>query len=328
MSLVVTFGELMLRLTTPGHERFAQATSLHVDFGGAEANVAVTIAQLGGSAAFVSKLPDNELGQRAIDELQRCGVYTPHIARGGDRLGLYFLEHGASQRPSKVIYDRTHSSLADSSPADFDWLRIFEGADWFHWSGITPALSPQCAEITEQAASTARQLGMTVSFDMNYRAKLWSPEKAASVLVPMMKYVDLCIVGPGEASSIFGIEAGSDEALAAALAAEFGFGTVAITQRKATGASTTTFSALLYAGEECHSSRRHEIGIVDRVGAGDALTGGLILSLVRGDAPGKAIEFAVAAGALKHTIPGDFALLTLSEVEALASGRDGGRVQR
>ncbi len=328
MSLVVTFGELMLRLTTPGHERFAQANSLRIDFGGAEANVAVTIAQLGGQASYVSKLPDNELGQRAIDELQRCGVYTPHIARGGERLGLYVLEHGQSQRPSKVIYDRTHSSLATADPGDFEWRRILSGAEWFHWSGITPALSPQCARITEDAAAAARQLGLTVSFDMNYRAKLWSPEKAAEVLIPLMKHVDVCIVGPGEASSIFGIEALSDEALAAALASEYGFGTVAITQRKTTSASTTSFGALLYAAETCHVSRRHEIEIVDRVGAGDAMTGGLIFSLLRGDDPEKAVEFGVAAGALKHTIPGDFALVTLAEVEALAEGRDGGRVQR
>jgi len=328
MSLVVTFGELMLRLTTPGHERFAQSTSFHIDFGGAEANVAVTISQLGGHASFVTKLPDHELGQRAIDELQRCGVYTPFIARGGERLGLYFLEHGASQRPSKVIYDRTHSSLAAADPADFDWRRIFEGASWFHWSGITPALSPQCAQTTLEAASTARELGLTVSFDMNYRAKLWSADKAADVLTPLMKYVDVCIVGAGEAASIFGLEAGSDEALASALSAEFGFGTVAIPQRQTTSASSTSFGALLYAAESCHVSRRHEIAIVDRVGAGDAMTGGLILSLLRGDEPAKAVEFGVAAGALKHTIPGDFALLTLAEVEALASGRDGGRVQR
>jgi 2-dehydro-3-deoxygluconokinase len=328
MSLVVTFGELMLRLTTPGHERFAQATSLHVDFGGAEANVAVLVAQLGGQATFVTKLPDHELGQRAIDELQRCGVYTHHIARGGDRLGLYFLEHGASQRPSKVIYDRTHSSLADADPADFDWPRVFEGASWFHWSGITPALSARCAQITEEAAAAARALGLTVSFDMNYRAKLWTSERAAEVLTPLMKHVDVCIVGPGEAASIFGLEAGSEEALAATLSAEFGFRTVAITQRKATSASSTNFGALLFAGGSCHTSRRHEVGIIDRVGAGDALTGGLIYSLSRGDEPAKAVEFGVAAGVLKHTIPGDFALLTLGEVEALAGGRDGGRVVR
>jgi 2-dehydro-3-deoxygluconokinase len=318
----------MLRLTTPGHERFAQATSFQVNFGGAEANVAVTIAQLGGQASFITKLPDHELGQRAIDELQRCGVYTPHIARGGERLGVYYLEHGASQRASKVIYDRTHSSLAAASPADFEWPRILQGANWFHWSGITPALSPQCAKIVEEAAATARGMGLTVSFDMNYRAKLWKPEQAAAVLIPLMKHVDVCIVGAGEAETILGIEAHSDEALASALAQEFGFGTVAIPQRQSVSASSTNFGALLYAAETCHVSRRYEVEVVDRVGAGDALTGALIYSLQRGDEPARAVEFAVAAGTLKHSIQGDFALLTLAEVEALAGGRDGGRVQR
>lgn len=328
MSHVVTFGEIMLRLTTPGHLRFAQATELEVTFGGAEANVAVGIAQLGGQASFVTKLPDHELGQRAVDELQRCGVYTPHVVRGGERLGVYFLEQGASQRPGKVIYDRAGSALAAADPADFDWAAALDGAGWFHWSGITPALSPQCARMVETASACARALGAKVSFDMNYRAKLWTPERAAEVLTPLMKHVDVCICGRGEAESVFGVEAESDDAAAAALAERFGFRVVAIPQRQSASASTTRFGALLHVGGETFHSRRHEITVVDRVGTGDAFTSALIFSLLRGGEPADALDFAVAAGVLAHTIPGDFPLFSLAEVEALAGGADGGRVQR
>lgn len=328
MSQVVTFGEIMLRLTAPGHSRFAQATELEVTFGGAEANVAVGIAQLGGQASFVTKLPDHELGQRAIDELQRCGVFTHHIVRGGERLGVYFLEQGASQRPGKVIYDRADSSIALADPNDFDWASVFEGASWFHWSGITAALSPDCARMVKVASACARTLGLTVSFDMNYRAKLWTPEKAAEVLTPLMDDVDVCICGSGEAASVFGIGAESDEAIAASLAELFGFRIVAVPQRQSGSASTTRFGALLRVGEETVRSRRHDITVVDRVGTGDAFTSGLIYSLMRGDSPADVVEFAVAAGVLAHTIPGDFPLFSLAEVEALAAGADGGRVQR
>lgn len=328
MSLVVTFGEIMLRLTSPGHSRFAQATEFEVTFGGAEANVAVGIAQLGGEASFVTKLPDHELGQRATDELQRCGVFTHRILRGGERLGVYFLEQGASQRPGKVIYDRAGSSIATADPADFDWAAILEGAKWFHWSGITPALSQNCAKMVQVASACARTLGVTVSFDMNFRAKLWTPEKAAEVLTPLMANVDVCICGSGEAASVFEIETENDEATAAALAERFGFRTVAIPQRQSASASTARFGALLRVGEETVRSRRHDITVVDRVGTGDAFTSGLIYSIMRGDDPADAIEFAVSAGVLAHTIPGDFPLFSLAEVEALASGADGGRVQR
>lgn len=328
MSLVVTFGEIMLRLTTPGHSRFAQATELEVTFGGAEANVAVGIAQLGGQASFVTKLPDHELGQRAVDELQRCGVYTPHIVRGGPRLGTYYLEQGASQRPGKVLYDRAGSSIATAAESDFNWPAILEGATWFHWSGITPALSPTCAKIVEAASACARSMGAAVSFDMNFRAKLWSSEKASEVLTPLMKHVDICICGRGEATSVFGVEADSDEAASAILADRFGFRTVAIPQRQSASASTARFGALLRVGEDVFQSRRHEITVVDRVGTGDAFTSGLIYSLLRGSDPADALELAVAAGVLSHTIPGDFPLFSLAEVEALAGGADGGRVQR
>ncbi len=328
MPHVVTFGEIMLRLTTPGQSRFAQATELEVTFGGAEANVAVAIAQFGGQASFVTKLPDHELGQRAIDELQRCGVYTSHILRGGDRLGVYFLEQGASQRAGKVIYDRAGSALAMAEPSEWDWRKIFEGADWFHWSGITAALSPACAAMVQQASAAARSLGLKVSFDMNFRAKLWSPARAALVLTPLMQHVDVCICGASEAASVFGIAAASDEAAAIALAERFVFKAVAIPQRHSASASATQFGALLRVGGEVVQSRRHEITVVDRVGSGDAYSGGLIFSLMRGDDPSHANDFAVAAGVLAHTVPGDFPLFSLAEVEALAGGADGGRVQR
>jgi 2-dehydro-3-deoxygluconokinase len=328
MPLVVTLGEILLRLSTPGHERFAQARTWEGMFGGAEANVAVALAQLGGQASFVTRLPDHELGQRAIDELQHAGVFTHHIRRGGERLGLYFLERGAAQRPSKVIYDRTGSAFATAREEDFEWDAIFEDASWFHFSGITPALSPTCAAITATAASIARKRGLTVSFDLNYRAKLWPPEKAGATLRPLMKYVDLCICGTAEAGSVFGVNGGTAESVATGLVTQFGFATVAIPQRQSTSASTTRIGALLLHDTEFYPSTRHEVQIIDRVGAGDALSGALIFSMLRGDAPATAIEFAVAAGVLAHSIPGDFPLFSLAEVTALAAGQDGGRIQR
>jgi 2-dehydro-3-deoxygluconokinase len=328
MSRVVTFGEIMLRLNTPGHERFSQATEFQAVFGGAEANVAVTLAQLGERASFVSKLPEHELGQRAVDELRRHGVVVDDMVRGGDRLGLYFVEHGASQRASRVLYDRAHSAFSEAEPAEFDWLRLLQGAQWLHWSGITPALSDNCARIAEDAVTSAKAAGVTVSFDMNYRAKLWIPQTAAKTLTSLMRHVDVCICGSGEASAIFSIEAASDEAMAEALAQKFGFKMVMIPRRQAATADSTTFGGMLFANGKCHRSARHEIAIVDRVGAGDAVTGGLIFALLHEMDPQRAIDFAIAAGVLKHTIPGDFALISRDEVEALASGRDGGRIQR
>jgi 2-dehydro-3-deoxygluconokinase len=328
MSAVVTFGEIMLRLTTPGHQRFAQATHFEVTPGGAEANVAVLIARLGGMAEFVTRLPAHDLGDRAVDELRRHGVGTSHIARGGDRIGLYFLEQGASQRPGKVIYDRANSALANASQRDFDWDAIFSGKQWFHWSGITPALSRGAARISEQACKAARRHGLTISFDMNYRAKLWSTKAAGAALRPLMKHVDLCVAGAGEARAILGAKGATDEAIATDLAKRFGFRTVAMTSRRGDTASATDWGAMLFTKGKVWHSSRHQITIVDRVGSGDAFTGALIFSLLRGDAPQTALDFAVAASALKHTIPGDYALVSLAEVEALASGEQGGRVQR
>ena len=329
MSDVVTFGELMLRLTPPGRSRFAQAPHFEITFGGAEANVAVLIAQLGGSAEFVTRLPENDIAQRAINELRGLGVGTAHIARGGDRMGVYFLEQGASQRPGKVIYDRAGSAIAEAEAGEFDWDAIFAGARWFHFSGITPALSNTAVEITAEACAAARRLGLTVSFDLNYRAKLWTREQAGAALIPLMRHVNLCVTSAEEARTVFGLDCTDDPADAAVkLRDRFGFQTVALTQRTGALACSTGWGAMLLADGAAHFSRRHEIAVIDRVGAGDSFTGALIFSLLRGAAPCQAIEFATAASALKHTIPGDHALLTLVEVEALAAGAGGGRVQR
>ena len=323
----------MLRLTPPGRQRFVQTPHFEVTFGGAEANVAVTLAQLGASASFVTKLPDNELAQRAIEELRGLGVDPSRIVRGGERMGVYFLEQGAGQRAGKVIYDRAHSAIAEALSADFDWSQIFAGAKWLHWSGITPALSPSAAAITSEACMVAKRHGLTVSFDLNYRAKLWTREAAGQALAPLMDHVDVCVTSLEEARSVFGLKVDDaapnrDEDAARKLRERFGFKTVAFTQRIADSADTTTWSAMLFAEKKAFFSRRYEIGIVDRVGAGDSFTGALIFALRRGDEPQRAIDFAAAASALKHTIPGDYCRCSLEEVEALAAGAGGGRVQR
>lgn len=331
---VVTFGEIMLRLTPPGHLRFVQAPHFEVTFGGAEANVAVMLAQLGVSAGYVTRLPANDLAQRAINELRGLGVDTRSIVRAGDRMGVYFLEQGASQRSGKIIYDRAHSAIAEAQPAEFDWNKIFAGAKWFHWSGITPALSPSAAKVTEQAIAAARRLGLAVSFDLNYRAKLWAnPAQAGEVLAPLMNGVHLCVTSIEEAQTVFGIDVPGDAgpratSTALQLCAKFGFETVALTQRQGTTAHATSWGAMLFHEGESYFSKRHEISIVDRVGAGDSFTGALIYALLRGDAPQKAIDFAVAASTLKHTVAGDYNIVSLAEVEALAGGAGGGRVQR
>lgn len=333
MADLVCFGEIMLRLSTPGHLRFGQAAEFTANYGGAEANVAVSVAQFGGSAAYVTRLPDNELADRALAELRGLRVDVERVVRGGSRVGVYFLEHGASLRPTKVIYDRAHSAMAEAEPAHFDWDAIFAGARRFHWSGITPALSPAAAETCAQACAAARAKGLIVSFDLNYRAKLWSPAEAGRVLAPLMRQVDLCITSAEEARTIFGLDVPADapdkdERAARALCAEFGFETVALTTRQSSSADETEWGAMLYANGQAHPSQRLRVGIVDRLGAGDAFSGALLFSLMRGDAPQRAIEFAVAASALQHTIYGDYNLATLAEVEALVGGAGGGRVQR
>ncbi len=340
MAKVVTMGEIMLRLSPAGNTRFVQADSFDVIYGGGEANVAVSCANYGHEAYFVTKLPTHEIGQSAVNALRRYGVHTEFIARGGDRVGIYYAETGASMRPSKVIYDRAHSSIAEADPKDFDFDKIFEGADWFHWSGITPAISDKAAELTKLACEAAKRHGVTVSVDLNFRKKLWTSEKAISIMKPLMKYVDVCIGNEEDAELCLGfkpdanVEAGETGAegyhkIFKQMAKEFGFKYVISTLRESFSATHNGWKALIYNGKEFYESKRYDINpIIDRIGGGDSFSGGIIHGLLTKPNQGEALEFAVAASALKHTINGDFNLVSASEVESLAGGNANGRVQR
>lgn len=338
---VVTFGEIMLRLTPPNHKRFVQAESLDVTYGGAEANVAVSLANYGLDAHYVTKVPNNLIGQAAINHLCRFGVNTDYIVRGGPRLGIYFQEIGAAQRPSRIVYDRAGASIAEAKPEEFNWEEILAGAAWFHVTGITPALSPTAAQTTIDAVRTAKKVGVTVSIDLNYRKNLWTPDEANKVMSEVVKYVDLCIANEEDAEKVFGIKAqGSDitsgklnEAgyhdVIHQLVDRFGFKYVAVTLRESFSASHNGWSGLLYDGKDFYRSRRYDITpIVDRVGGGDSFGSGLIYSLITGKAPQEAVDFAAAASCLKHSITGDFNLVSVDEVEHLAGGDGSGRVQR
>lgn len=337
---VVTFGEIMLRLQPEDHLRLVQCDRLEATFGGAEANVAVSLANFGVDAAFVSKLPAHEVGQSAVNALRRYGVDTSFIVRGGERVGIYFSEKGASQRPGKVIYDRKASSVAEAVSVDFDWDAIFEGADWFHFTGITPALSPSLADIVIKAAKAAKSKGLTVSCDLNYRKKLWSKEEARIVMGEVCKYVDICIANEEDAGDVFGIKSeGSDVEngqlnaegyieVARRLAERFGFMAVAITMRESLSASDNRWGAMLYTADGAEFSRKYSVHIVDRVGGGDSFAAGLIYAMGSGYTAHDAVEFATAASCLKHSVEGDFNLVSLDEVKALAAGNAGGRVQR
>ena len=326
---VLTFGEIMLRLKAPGHERFFQSPMLEATFGGGEANVAVSCANYGHEAYFVTKLPKHEIGQSAVNALRKYGVKTDFITRGGDRVGIYYLETGASMRPSKVIYDRAHSAISEADPTDFDFDAIMEGADWFHWSGITPAISDKAAELTRLACEAAKRHGVTVSVDLNFRKKLWTKEKAQSVMKPLMKYVDVCIGNEEDAELCLGfkpeanVEAGETNAegykgIFKAMAQEFGFKYVISTLRESFSASHNGWKAMIYNGEEFYESKRYDINpIIDRVGGGDSFSGGIIHGLLTKPNQGAALEFAVAASALKHTINGDFNLVSAEEVEEI-----------
>jgi 2-dehydro-3-deoxygluconokinase len=340
MAEIVCFGEVMLRLTTPGFSTLADATSLDVSFGGAEANVAVQLAQFGRTAAFISRLPEGGLGARCIAEMRARDVDTSSILRGGPRIGTYFLEQGVGQRPGKVTYDRAHTSIAEMKPGMVDWDAVLAGAKWFHWSGITAALGDGCAALCEEACYAAKRLGLTVSFDVNYRSKLWSREAASAVLRPLMRHVDVCVTGESDALDILGVASLLNgtvlpdrqelrlPAIAYILAKTHGFHTVAMTCRAGDSATHTTFQAMLTIGDTSAFSRRHEITVVDRVGTGDAFTGGLIHALLRDDGLGRAIEFAAATATWKHTIPGDWNRGTVADIEALAAGTGGGRIGR
>lgn len=340
MSKIVTLGEIMLRLSPAGNRRFVQVDDFDVIWGGGEANVAVSCANYGHDAYFVSKLPEHEIGQAAVNALRRYGVDIRHVARGGKRVGIYYCETGASMRPSKVIYDRAGSAIAEADPEDFDFDAIMEGADWFHWSGITPAISDKAAELTRLACEAAKRHGVMVSVDLNFRKKLWTSEKAQSIMRPLMQYVDVCIGNEEDAELCLGfkpeadVEGGETNAegykgIFRAIAREFGFKYVVSTLRESYSATHNGWKAMIYNGEEFYESKRYDIfPIIDRVGGGDSFSGGLIHGLLTMKSQGEALEFAVAASALKHTVPGDFNLVSVAEVQSLAGGNANGRVQR
>lgn len=336
----VTFGEIMLRLAPEGYYRFVQAQSYGATYGGGEANVSVSLANYGLESSFVTKLPAHEIGQAGVNSLRKFGVDTSHIVRGGKRVGIYFLEKGASQRPSKVIYDRAGSSIAEAAKEDFNWDKIFEGADWFHFTGITPALGDNVSEICLEACKKAKERGITVSCDLNYRNKLWSKEKAGEVMGRLCQYVDVCIANEEDAGDVFGIKAADTDVtsgkvnhegyrdVAKQLAERFGFKKVAITLRESLSANDNNWAAMLYTDGEYYFSKKYTMHIVDRVGGGDSFGAGLIYACLNDMNAQDAIEFAVAASCLKHSIEGDFNQVSVDEVKKLANGDASGRVQR
>ncbi len=340
MAKIITFGEIMLRLEPEGYLRFVQSEKYQALYGGGEANVAVSLANYGEDVAFVTKLPAHEIGQSAVNTLRRFGVDTGMITRGGDRVGIYFIEKGASQRASKVIYDRAHSAVAEASPEDFDWDAIFDGAEWFHFTGITPALGGRLPEICEQACRAAKTRGIKISCDLNYRKKLWTRDEARACMTRLVQYVDVCIANEEDAKDVFGIEAKETDiaagklngegykSVAKQLADAFGFEKVAITLRGSVSANDNVWAAMLYNGSEYFFSKSYNVHIVDRVGGGDSFGGGLIYALRAGKSDADALEFAVAASCLKHSIEGDMNFVSADEVEKLAKGDGSGRVQR
>ena len=341
---VVCFGEVMMRLTPPGYQRFVWTRSYDVTFAGAEVNVAASLANLGVTADFVTRLPADEIGDACISYLRQFGVGTAHIIRGGDRLGIYFLEMGAMQRGSKVIYDRSGSSISAIEPGMLDWDKILEGANWFHWTGITPSISRNLAGVCLEGVKAAKAMGLTVSCDLNYRAKLWKWGKTASEVMPeLVKYCDLAIGNEEDADKVFGIKAGGVDVKAGRISGDRyrevaeklvqrfpNLRYVAITLRGSLSASHNTWSGLLYDGKDAWHAPVYQLThIVDRVGGGDAFAGGLIYKLSRGETDmQKALDFAVAASCLKHSIYGDFNQVSIAEIEGLMKGDASGRVAR
>lgn len=337
---VVTFGEIMMRLSPEGHKRIQQADRFDVHYGGAEANVAAFLAQMGVEAYFVTKVPDNPVGEAVIWHLRRFGVKTDWVVKGEGRLGIYFLEVGASQRPSKVVYDRGGSCISRSKPGDFVWEEILDGVNHFHFSGITPALGGDLPGIVERALRVAKEKGVRVSCDLNYRAKLWSSEEAQRVMKPYMEMVDILIANEEDIEKVLGkkiegldvrsgkIDRGRYVRAVKELSEEYGFEAIGITLRESRSASINGWSALLWEGGEVYFSKEYEVHVVDRVGAGDAFAGGLIYGFLLGKEGQEKLEFAVAASCLKHSIVGDFAVLTKEEVEKLAAGTTSARVER
>ena len=340
MGKIVTFGEIMLRLAPNGYYRFFQNDQLQATFGGGEANVAVSLANYGMEASFVTKLPKHAIGQAGVDSLRYFGVDTKDITRGGDRVGIYYLEKGASQRGSVCIYDRAYSAIQLAKSEDFNWDAIFDGADWFHFTGITPALGGNLVEICKEACIAAKNKGVKISCDLNYRGKLWTRDEARTAMSELCKYVDVCIANEEDAKDVFGIEAENTDiyggklnkegykSVAKQLMDTFGFEKVAITLRTSISANDNDWAGMLFDGENYCFSKEYHLHIVDRVGGGDSFGAGLIYALLNGKDTQSAIEFAVAASALKHSVEGDFNRVSVSEVEKLAGGDGSGRVQR
>jgi 2-dehydro-3-deoxygluconokinase len=338
---VVAFGDLLLRLNPPGVERLVQASAFEVRYTGAEANLAAMLASLGVHARAVSKVPENEIGDACVNSLRRYGIDTRGIARGGDRLGLFYLETGASQRPSKVIYDRSGSSFTELRPGDVDWAAALDAADWLHFSGTAPAAGEQVVAVLREGLEVARANGARVSCDLNYRARLWSPADAGRVMSELMPYVDVLIGNEEDALTVFEIEApdvdvtkgrldvASYRGVAEQLVERFGLSFVATTLRRSISASANDWSGILFDGGEHYLSPVYEIQpIVDRVGGGDAFAAGIVYGLLEGWDPQRCVDFAAAASCLKHSIVGDFNLVTRAEIEALAAGDSSGRIQR
>lgn len=333
---VVTFGELLLRLSPEGHKRFLQAEGFDAVYGGGEANTAISLAQFGYDAKFITKLPDHEIGQAAINTLRQYGVDTSDILRGGDRIGLYYLEKGAAQRPSKVIYDRAGSSVAAAKAEEFDWERLLSGADLFHITGITPALSAECAKSSLEAVKTAKRLGITVSCDINFRRKLWDKDTAGKVMAEILEYTDIYIGGRDQAEELFGIPTNARDdsdyeaykAVAEKLKGRFGLKKVAITLRTTLSSDENKWAALLYDGEKHCFSREYRSLIVDRVGGGDSFSAGLIYALGEGMDTQSAVDFAAAASCLKLSVEGDCNIMSVDEVKSLAFGGGSAQVQR
>lgn len=333
---VVTLGEIMMRLSTPNYKRFVQTDSFDINYGGGEANVAAALCNYGLNASFVSKVPDNALGQAAINQLRRYGVDTQFVARGGNRLGIYFLEPGASMRASQVIYDRAGSSITEVEVSDFDFDSIFDGAGWFHTSGITPAISDKGAALTLAALKAAKAQGLTTSFDLNFRKKLWGAEKARQVITTLCPYIDVCI-GPDATLGFHNEDTNIDltnlqlehyKEVFSQLQAKYGFKYIASGLRDSHSASDNSVSAVIYDGADLYHTKKYDVHIVDRVGTGDSFASGLIYGLITGLKAADAAEFGVAASALKHTIPGDMNHATIAEIETLVKGDGSGKIQR
>lgn len=342
MGGILTFGEILLRLTSPGYTKLFQKDNLESSFCGAEANVAVSLASFGLNSQFLTKLPNNDVGRAAVNSMRYFGVNTSKVIYGDGRMGLYYLEKGASQRPSKIIYDRKYSAISMANRDDFDWNSIFENVEWFHWTGINPALSQNMAAITLDACQAARKRNISISCDLNYRKNLWDSEQAKKTMTELMPYVDVCIANEEDAEKVLGIAAENNDVESGQLNKEgykyvakkicevYGCKKVAITLRESYSASTNGWSAMLFdmAKDKEYYSKKYDIQIVDRVGSGDSFAAGIIYSLFAGKKNQDAIEFATAASALKHTIEGDYNRSTVDEVEQLVYGSGNGRVQR